>query len=360
MKTPSWSRRSGIALALALAACGGDDGATGPDAYVPSDGGPRPDARPGACDHDEAADADNDTTAEATGLVTSARGLTICGQLDARAPVDDVTDVDTYTFEVSRAGPFLIRVDGNVGSNLAVVVSETLLAEGGTFQGDGVYVGDHLVYAVALDADLFQVSVRGLATAEPAAAVPYTITILEDTPDTRCATVGGTAAYAEAADTVTNTGNDVASVTWSPAFATTQTAAVTDAPEPSGAALAITAGMNYKATGATGVPNGGAIDDYADRDTYVIATGGATNELSIRLTWPDEDADLDVLLFAVPSGTSAPIPIGFGTLVGNSGPEFLTTAALRSTQYWLWVGHYDGAEVEKAYELTICGYDYDP
>lgn len=359
MKTFNQSLSMG--LALVLAACG-DDGASGPDAYVGSDGGPRPDARADACDHVETDDSGNDTTPEATALETSPRGLAICGHLDAHPPVDSVTDVDGYTFEVGEAGPFLIRVDGNVGSNLALVVSETILATGGdgSFRGDGIYIGDHLVYFAQLEAGVFRVNVRGLNQAEPTSAVPYTITILEDTPDTRCATVTGGAAYAEALDTTANTGNDVATVTWTPMFATMQTAVTTDAPEPSGAALAITAGMNYKATGTAAMPNGGALDDYRDRDTYVIATGGGTNELAIRLTWADADADLDFLLFAVPSGTMAPIPIAFGTLASNTAPELSTTATLRSTQYWLWVGHFDGADVSKAYELTLCGYDYNP
>jgi hypothetical protein len=352
----------GLAVALGLAGCGGGDDGAGPDAYVASDGGPEPDGRTVACDYTEAADADNDTTAEATGLTTDARGLRICGQLDARAPVDNVVDVDTYTFEVGRAGSFLIRVDGNVGTELAVVVSDTILATGGdgSFRGDGVYIGDHLVYVALLEADVFQVSVRGLAESEPAGAVAYTISILEDAPDARCATVTGNAAYVEAADGVGNLDNDVATVHWSPAFATAQTAALTDAPEPSGAALAITAGMSYKATGTAATPNGGAVDDYLDRDTYVIATGGDTNELAIRLTWTGDTADLDFLLFVVPSGTSAPVPIAFGTFVGNTAPELATTATLRSTQYWLWVGNYDGSDEPQPYELTLCGYDYDP
>lgn len=360
MKTHTLSLATG--LAVALAACGDDGGSAGPDAYVASDGGPAADARTDTCDFAESDDAGNDTEAEATGLTTGPRALAICGQLDPRAPVENVVDVDRYTFEVARGGSFLIRVDGNVGGNLALVVSETSLAAGGAgaFRGDGVYIGDHLVYFTLLEADLFQVEVRGLATAQPRVAVPYTITIAEDTPDTRCASVTGTAAYAEAADTATNTGNDVATVTWTPMFTTAQTAAVTDAPEPSGVALAITAGMSYKATGGTGTPNGGAVDDYLDRDTYVIATGGDTNELAIRLTWPDADADLDFLLFAVPSDNAAPVPIAFGTLASTTAPEFTTTATLRSTQYWLWVGHYDGAEVDKPYELTLCGYDYNP
>jgi hypothetical protein len=359
MKMHTLSRTAG--LALALAACG-DDGGAGPDAYVGSDGGPPADARTVACDYTEASDGDNATAPEATRLSTGPRGLTICGHLDVHAPVDDVTDLDTYTFEVGRAGPFLVRVDANVGANLALVVSETTLAAGGdgAFRGDGIYIGDHLVYFTLLEADTFQVSVRGLHTAEPTSAVPYTITVVEDTPDTRCATVTQAAAYAEAADTATNTGNDVATVQWSPMFTAAQTVLATDAPEPSGAALAITAGMSYKATGTAGTPNGGALDDYGDRDTYVIATGGGTNELAIRLSWAGEDADLDFLLFAVPTGTTAPVPIAFGTLASNTAPEFTTTATLRSTQYWLWVGHFDGADVSKDYELTLCGYDYNP
>ena len=101
--------------------------------------------------------------------------------------------------------------------------------------------------------------------------------------------------------------------------------------------------MSYKTTGETGIPNGGTTDAYQDRDTYVLATGAQTNELTVRLTWEGTDADLDFLVLAVPQGANSPVPLAFGTSNGTSAPELATTAALKSSQYWVWVGQYDSA-----------------
>jgi len=346
-----------LSLGVGLAACGGGDDADRPDALHGIDGAVS-DAYPGDCGYTEADDDGNATTAEVTGLATSS-DIKICGSIAARAPTANVVDIDRYRFTVGSAGPFLVRVDAPAGG-VAVIQAGVSLAAGGdgSFRGDGVYVGDHLVFFVGLEAGDFTVEVVGSDQSAPAAAVPYQLTIVTDVPATRCATVAGGAAYTEANDTGTNTGNDMVEVTWAP-FAASQTAATTDAPEPSASALTISAGMSYKSLGTADLPNGGDVDFYQDRDTYLIATGAETNELAVRLAWAGTDADLDFVLFAKPTGTAAPIPLAFGTLDGQIAPEFATTATLRSTQYWLWVGEFDSqSPVSKPYEVTICGYAY--
>jgi hypothetical protein len=341
---------------VALAACGGDGGDQ-PDALQGVDAVPS-DAAADDCDYTESDDDGNATTAEATGLDVPG-AIKICGSVAARAPTGQIVDTDRYAFTVQTAGPYLVRVDAPAGGVLALSAGVSLAAGGdGAFRNDGVYIGDHLVFSVGLEAAEFAIEMIAGDNAAPDSAVPYTITIVPDQPAARCATVSGDAAYTEATDTATNAGNDMVEVTWGP-FAAVQTAATTDAPEPSASALTISAGMSYKASGAAGIPNGGATDSYQDRDTYVIATGAQTNEITVRLSWEGTDADLDFLVLAVPQPTAAPVPLAFGTLAGTTGPEFATTAALRSTQYWLWVGEFDSAvPVDKPYDLTICGYDY--
>jgi len=345
-----------LSLAFGLVACGGDD-AEPPDALHGTDSAVS-DASPGTCDYTEADDDGNAITAEVTGLGIGG-GIKICGSIAARSPSAGTVDTDRYQFTVNADGPFLVRVDAPAGG-VAVIHAGVSLAAGGdgSFRGDGVYVGDHLVFFAELEAGDFVVEVDAADQSAPAGPLPYQLTIASDAPATRCASITGNAAYTETNDTSTNTGNDMVEVTWAP-FGASQTAATTDAPEPSASALTISAGMVYKALGTADLPNGGDGDLYQDRDTYLIATGAETNELAVRLAWDGTDADLDVVLFAKPIGTDPPIPVAFGTLNGQTAPEFATTAALRSTPYWLWVGEFDSqSPVSKSYELTICGYAY--
>src|SRR6185503_19089533 len=98
----------------------------------------------------------------------------------------------------------------------------------------------------------------------------------------------------------------------------------------------ITEGMKYRVTGTSAdVTSVG--DEYRDRDTYLIATGADTNELTVRVTWPG-GVDLDFLVMPVPDGGTTPISLLDGTAVSMVGTELRTGAVLPSTSYWLWVG----------------------
>src|SRR5687768_14627370 len=99
-------------LIFLAAACGdnlqgdGDGGADGIDAEgTGTDADDDPDADPtSACDHDEDDDAANDQAIEDSGAtVTATNPAVICGQVDARAPVDDIIDDDLYSFELATA-----------------------------------------------------------------------------------------------------------------------------------------------------------------------------------------------------------------------------------------------------------------
>jgi hypothetical protein len=350
----------GLAGAAAAAACGGDAPPSDPDAHRASDGA-LPDALPPPCDHQEADDLGNGTPAdgEATGLTVGADGVRICGQLDVRAPATSgLVDADAYRVTIANPGSYLVRIAADVGTTLPFVDSFTQLASGGptALRGSGIHVGGHLVYALELEAGEQTVVVRGFHEREPDAPVPYRIRILPDDPQTRCAHLAGTPTYREAGDGAGNTGNDVVQVVWAPQLATTLTPSTSDAPEPSASALAITAGMSYRADGVLNTPNGGGIDEYLDRDTYLIATGANTRELSIRVNWAGDDADLDLLLFPVPSGTRPPVVLAESATIRTRGPEFLTHAVLPSTTYWLWIGNYAGSAEPTAYDVTLCGH----
>lgn len=355
------SGRYVIALAL-VAACGGDDGVmSGPDAFVREDAGAW-DAAPADCDFTEADDVGNDTAGEATGLTAGDEPATICGAFSAREPdAEGHVDVDQYAVTVGTAGGFLIRVDSADGRDVALITAEAALAAGGTAsdRGRGLWVGNHLVFFTVLEADEVVVTVSAYDEETPAAAIDYTITIAPVDAAARCAPGAEPVAYAEAADGTDSRDNDVLEVVYSPEFTIAETAATDDAPEPAATSATITAGMQYRLTGTSAdVTTVG--DEYLDRDTYLVATGASTNELTVRVSWAGGGADLDFLLVPVPAGGAAPISLLDGTALSMSGPELRTGAVLPSTSYWLWVGAYDevGVTLPKPYVISLCGESY--
>ena len=85
-------------------------------------------------------------------------------------------------------------------------------------------------------------------------------------------------------------------------------------------------------------------DDYLDRDTYSFTTGANTNELTLRVDWPDLTDDLD--FYMTPVTTTTPADGIFSYIVGYgwiSGSALRAPAAPRSgsrpslepsTTYW--------------------------
>lgn len=350
-----------LAAGVLALGCGGDD-SSAVDANEPlADAPPVTDA-PSRCDHREADDAGNDATAESTEQAIGDGTLTICGRIDARAPAGGVVDVDRYGFTTIGSEAVIVRLHAPGGTALAQITST--VTTGGDLAGSGVFVGNHLVYLARLDTGAYVVTVEARDDAAPTSALDYELEIAVDDPATRCVAPTGEAAYTEAADGAGNSDNDMVRVSWSePTIVQTPDSPTADAPEPSGEELAITAGMAYQVAGELGVNVEAAThaDDYLDRDTYLIVTGAQSNELTIRVAWEGDDADLDVLLFAEPPGPNVPpVFLGAGTTIGTTGPELDTTATLPSTRYWLWIGNFNGSAQPKPYEATLCGARFEP
>jgi hypothetical protein len=343
-------------LGSALApGCGDDSGPQLADATAHVDATGRPDAGD-PCDFHEADDAGNDTTGESTGL-TLGTELRMCGHVDAREPgKDDVVDRDIFTFELATDGPILVRVVAQDGDTLATF--EGALADAGlTVLDSSTLRGVHAAFAARPLAGTYAVIVTGINPSLPSSAVPYEIRITADAPDTRCAVVTGGASYTESHDGATGVDNDVIEVSFSPDATASFTLSPADAPEPSGPALTISAGMSYQANGAAVTNAGAPADDYEDRDTYVIAAGSETNEISVRVAWGDDGVtDFDVFLFPAEATTVLTAGIAAETAV----PEFETTAVLPSSTYWLWVGSFDGSTVPSDYTITLCGATFTP
>jgi hypothetical protein len=343
---------------LLVAACGGDDGAS-VDAAFHGDGALY-DAAPNACDHTEQDDAGNDAGAEDTGL-TAGAALKICGQIDVRAPdADGHVDVDRYRFAVAEGADFVIRVDSARGRDVDLITAAVGL-DLGTMTSErshSLWVGSHLVMLASLEAGDMIVEVIAWDSAAPDQAIPYELKIVPDDASTRCVPGAETPAYVEAADSTDSRGNDMAEVVYAPAFAMTATASTTDGPEPAASRATVTAGMKYKLGGTVAdVTSPG--DEYRDRDTYLIATGADTDELTVRVTWGG-GADLDYFLMPVATDNADPVPLWDSTKVNMAGPEVQIGAVLPSTSYWLWIGGYDDTGVvwPKPYVIALCGESY--
>lgn len=347
--------RTPVLALLLLAACGGDDTA-GADATIHGDGAVASDAAPPNCDYTEVDDVTNDVTGEVTGL-TAGGAMTICGQLDAREP-DSAghVDVDRYAFTVAGDGDYLIRVDSAHGRDVALITANVGLPT--SERSHGMWIGSHLAMFASLEAGAMVVEVVAWDEAAPVEPIAYAVSITPDDAATRCVPGAEARAYTEAGDGAGSRGNDMAEVVYDPEFAMTATADETDAPEPAASRATVTAGMQYKLAGSVAdVATPG--DAYRDRDTYLIATGADTNELTLRVTWP-EGADLDYFVTPVAAGNADPIALWDGSKTSTDGTELQVGAVLPSTSYWLWVGGYDDAGVTwpRSYVITLCGAHY--
>jgi hypothetical protein len=114
-------------------------------------------------------------------------------------------------------------------------------------------------------------------------------------------------------------------------------------------------------TGEMGIA-GDRADEYLERDTFLIATGATTNQLTIRLDADSTTADLDFALFAEPAaGDTDVLSFGSGTLISDETAEFQTFAVDPNRNYWLWSGVYNVLEeggtptLPVQYDLSVYG-----
>ena len=104
------------------------------------------------------------------------------------------------------------------------------------------------------------------------------------------------------------------------------------------------------------VANVVALDDYRDRDAFLVRTGPETRELSLRGGWEhNAGVDLDVHVFRA-GDPSLDISFRGAAAVGVGSDELTTMAVLPETDYWVWVGAYDGNQPDLPldYSITLC------
>jgi hypothetical protein len=365
-------------FAVAAAACGGNgnhaaagtaiDAAPAPDTPAPD--GVMPDAAPPPCSYTERADASNDPTAdpatdprpEPTLITVGARPQTLCGTIDRGHFNADTRTVDADAYRVTAEAPadLLVRFSGVPEAGVMVEFSvfvfttddnPTLLYGG----SNNPIIRDHGAFLLSLPAGTYDVVVAARGPADLETAFDYKVQIAPDGP-ARCAAITAPANYTESADGTGadpdggNHGNDVIAVDFDldPAFQLT--ASTADAAEPTGITIDTVAAIRI----AGSIADVDADDDYLDRDTYLIRTGPATGELTLRLGWASPRADLNYLVFpADPTGEVGEV----GDSLRFDGTEEYNVVAVKpSSAYWIWVGGHDGSvDLPATYDLSICG-----
>lgn len=348
--------RARLVLAF-LVACGGGGSGDKPDAPdMQMIDAPDIDA-PGnmmvTCAYNEAADATNTSSAnaEATNLTFGTQKTSICGKINNGHfnAGNGLVDVDGYKIAVGADTSALVHLTGQAGGLQRVIVQA--LTSTGAQLAVGTYEGDHGTASVPLPAGNYVLAVAALNPADVAAPIDYAITLVTDTPATRCPKLG-TTSFTEANDGGANNGNDIYrfSTTANPQTSFTPGA---DTPEPTG--VIANAGTSYlfKGSSANVNPN----DDYMDRDTFAFTTGATTTQMSVRLNWPATTVDFDFKVYPMMSLLS----VTGGLATSNTEDEFQTFSVKPNTQYWLWVAAFDGATgLPAAYDATLCAELFAP
>lgn len=319
-----------------------------------------PDSGPPPCSYTEHADTTNDPDAasgplaEATALTVGGAPQTLCGKIDTGHfnPDTNSVDVDAYRVTVDAAADLIVRFEVAAGApplEVSVFVFDTADAPAllfGAFNNPDVR--DHGAFLISLPPGTFDVVVRAGHDGDLAAPVDYQVQLAPD-PPSRCPAVTAAAAYSEAHDGDGDRGNDVLSVDFARDPAYQLTATTSDAAEPTGLTIEGSTAIRITGSSADVSPE----DDYIDRDTYLVRTGAATRELTLRLDWTDEHDDLDIIVLP-----AAPSPLrDIAKVLHVTGRENYNVVAVNpATDYWIWVGGRGGSTALPAtYDLSICG-----
>ncbi len=293
---------------------------------------------------------------EATGLPVNGTQRTIGGCIDpqyADASAPPVADADVYSVSLSAANFVSGRIVSPAGA--AADGGTVLLVDSGTTVVARAVLagGEALLPPVYLPAGNYLVTVMHPDPA-PAAVYAYSVELKTYS----CTPQISAPDYTESGDGFTGRGNDIAAVDWDVTFTDftmTATAADDDAEN---AQTLVTGGFSSRRRiDGNSASNGSDGDDYLDRDTYLIRTGGSIRRLLVVADWISANNDLDFLV--VPENqVDADAVLLQGTNVDSTG-ERSSGLVDPSGRYWIWVGNRSGAIVPfggLAYRLTLCGY----
>lgn len=350
-------------VAIGLLACGGastpQTSDAGPSAQV-ADAAPAGDGAVVQCqaDHQESLDSSNDrivnvdNQVEPTGQTLSAQGgFSLCGQLDPQHETGVFADVDVYEFTV--ASDASVRVELTVDSEQELGAIELLLlgADGPTTISEAQVLGTFGLTHRVVPQGRYWVAVLAKAPLAGNAPLPYKIRIRPE--GIACERGSAATSYQEAFDGQSNRENDTLEIDYDESASFAETTTQDDSPEMTSIVLAPDEG--YAIIGTTADVE--ALDDYRDRDTYLIQTGPNTRELSLRGSWEHSaGVDLDIHLFLA-GAPDVDLSFNGAAQVGVSNDEVTAMAVLPNRDYWLWVAAYDNDSptLPLEYELTLCG-----
>ncbi|HKE13901.1 MAG TPA: hypothetical protein VKB80_03475 [Kofleriaceae bacterium] len=358
---------AGLVLAWGGACGGGDDSAE--DAAPVADGSPAGDAGSHDAavvdcsgDHRESADSNNNPFASDNGsaektslsLAAGGRGFWVCGQLDPAQATDQVADYDAYEFEVVGDEPVNLRIElvASDAGDSSLGLDLYRIDDGPPQQISSVPFRNGFALIAGIEADPGRYWVSAVAWPPvPPSPVGYAVLVSEN--QLSCP-ASEAMPIAEAGDGADSRGNDVVHIVLGDPPALTE---ADDAPEATGLTLEPDAVALLRGTSAA-IPSDG--DSYLDRDTYLVATGATSDELELRLTWPDDaGADLDFYLFAA-GGPDKEYSVELGNLSGTRRDALMTLNVDPGQSYWLWVGALAPSEgtaatpVEVPYDVTLC------
>ena len=245
------------------------------------------------CDYTETNDAANDTTPAASGQTVGATPFVVCGNINAKAPDANMRiDADLYRFRVAAEA----RVEFRIYSAEAQPMTANFVAvyndAGTALAGFGTFLGTHGIFSAVLPAGRYRLSAESYGAAQPPANAAYHMIVSTSDLETRCGAPTGNPTFTERADGASNNGNDVVEVRFGSDPYHALTAGMDDVERSN---ITAEPGMSYSLAGT--IADTDPADEYKDRDTYLVHTGANTNQMDLRLQWPDADADLDYFFF---------------------------------------------------------------
>jgi len=356
-------RIASIALcALAAFSCGGD-GSTAKDAGGPDtefrDAAPTKDGAVVQCqaDHQESLEDRNDriinetNQVEPTGLVLSKKnGFSICGEIDPAQANGDFADVDVFEFNVSGEQELRLQLSVANSQNLRDVGLLLFSADGPSTLAEATLLDGLAITHRVLPEGTYWIAVLA-KTPVQGSPVPYRLQVSPraiecSSPQLKSGT------YSESLDGADSRDNDTLRIAYAVSSTFSETPSTTDAPEITSLPLLPGDRSDVVAVAA----DIDSLDDYRDRDTFVIHTGVETRELSLRLNWDHAaGVDLDLHVFA-PGQPETDFSFDGAATVGVGNDELTTMAVLPDTDYWVWVGAFAEASAQPAldYTITMC------
>jgi len=301
------------------------------------------------CDHTEADDVADGSTAEPTHLTLGASARTVCGNVEGGHydPSAKIVDVDRYRVTVAGTGELSAEVDPLEGAD---ALSRFRVALFDTAANPRLYADqswdkayDHAAFVTDVPPGEYDLVVTAGAGGDiMGGTIGYRVRVTSD-PSQKCAALSH-ATYSEHDET----GNDALTVDYSKQPMVTTGAGAAEATD-----LTLAPGHHYMLGGIA--QPAAAQGEYTDGDTFAVTTSDDTDELTVRLDW-EGAADLDYVVVEADTLT----PAGLSVITSTSEHELATFAVKPGTRYLAWVGAFKGWTGMVPYGLTVCADHHVP